>query len=155
MKLTLLLCDHVAVAEGKLYISGGGWTMTGPDPAPSGIAVLLEVPWDQANRSIALRLGLFHEDGQPVAQMGPDGVTAVEVGADLEVGRPPGLPAGTPLPVPLAVNLPPIPLPPGQGYFWQAEIGGERRADWRLSFRTRPAADARPAATDPAALPDF
>lgn len=137
MRLTLMLCDHVAVADGKLYINGGGWNITGPDPAPSAIAVLLEVPWDRANHRIPLRLRLVHEDGGPVTQLLPTGAQPVEVGADVEVGRPAGLPPGSPLLVPLAFNLPPIPLPPGQGYVWQAELDGEADPDWRLPFRTR------------------
>ena len=151
VKLTLMLCDHVAVAEGKLYVSGGGWTVTGPDPAASGIAVLVEVPWDQTNRNIRFRLRLLHEDGHAVMQPAPVGPQPVELGADVEVGRPAGVVAGTPLPVPLAINLPPMLLPPGQGFYWEAEIDDDKHEDWRLSFRTREAP--RPA-TDPTAIPE-
>ena len=35
VKLTMLLCDHATVAEGKLYINGAGWSVTGPEPSPS------------------------------------------------------------------------------------------------------------------------
>jgi hypothetical protein len=133
----MILCDYVAVADGKLYISGGGWTITGPTPVPSGIAVLVEVPWTKANRQIPLRLRLLHEDGKPVAEHTPVGPRGVEMGATFEVGRPPGIPEGTPLPMALPVNLPPLPLPPGQGFYWKAELDGETREDWRLSFRTR------------------
>ena len=73
MKLTMLLCDHVAAAEGKLYVNGAGWTQTGPEPMPSAIAVLVEVPWDRTNRSIGFQLTLRHEDGQDVLQPGPAG----------------------------------------------------------------------------------
>ena len=31
----MLLCDAAQVADGKLYVLGGGWSMTGPDPVPS------------------------------------------------------------------------------------------------------------------------
>ena len=149
-----MLCDHVAVADGKLYINGGGWNITGPDAAPSGIAVLIEVPWNKTNRQIPLRIRLLHEDGDAVTQASPAGSAPVEVGAEVEVGRPAGLPPGSPLLVPLAVNLPPIPLPAGHGYVWQAELDGESDADWRLPFRTREAPQAaRPGPTDPTALP--
>ena len=148
----MLLCDYVAVAEGKLYVSGAGWTVVGPDPATTGIAVLMEVPWDQTNRSIRFRLRLLHEDGHPVMQPSPIGAQPVELGTDVEVGRPAGVVAGTALPVPLAINLPPMPLPPGQGYYWEAEIDGNQAEDWRLSFRTRGAP--RPP-TDPTAMPEL
>jgi hypothetical protein len=152
VKLTLLLCDHAAVSEGKLYIHGGGWNLTGPDPAPCGIAVLIEVPWDQTNQAIAFRMRLVHEDGAPVTQLTPSGVQAIEVGANVEVGRPPGVLPGTALPVPLAINLPPLALPAGRGYVWVAEVAGVQHEDWRLPFRTRPAPKAP---TDPTALPDL
>ena len=58
MRATQLLCDHAVVAEGKLYISGAGWSVTGPDPAPSAIALKLDVPWDLTNLPIEIRLRL-------------------------------------------------------------------------------------------------
>jgi hypothetical protein len=152
VKLTLVLCDYVAVAEGKLYISGGGWTVIGPDPVPFGLAVLMEVPWDLTNRNIQLRLRMFHEDGHAVTQPAPVGPQPVELGADVEVGRPAGVVAGTALPVPLAINLPPMALPPGQGFYWEAEIDGQKHEDWRLSFRTR---EVHRPATDPTAIPEL
>ncbi len=150
VKLTMLLCDHVAVAEGKLYINGGGWVETGPDPIPFGIAVLMEVPWNDTNRRIDFKLGLHHEDGHEVTQPGPVGVQRVEVGGEIEVGRPAGVPEGSAIPVPLAINLPPVLLEPGQGYYWEAVISDQTREEWRLSFRVR----SRPASrTDPAGIP--
>ncbi|MGH2780595.1 MAG: hypothetical protein ACRDLA_04090 [Thermoleophilaceae bacterium] len=49
MKVTMLLADAAQTAEGKLYVLGGGWAITGPDPSPSAVAMYIEVPWDQAN----------------------------------------------------------------------------------------------------------
>ncbi|MFI7586252.1 DUF6941 family protein [Spongisporangium articulatum] len=151
MKLTMLLCDHVAVAENKLYVNGGGWVEIGPDPSPTAIAVLLEVPWNQTNRKIAFHLQLLHEDGQqPVTQPGPMGPVPVIVSADLEVGRPVGVPEGAAIPVPMPINLPPLLLEPGANYYWEADINGEKREEWRLSFRTR----SRPAPpTSPTSIP--
>lgn len=152
----MVLCDYVAVADGKLYISGGGWNTTGPVPVPTAIALLLEVPWTDANRKISVDLRLLHEDGQPVTQPTPTGQpAAVVVRGAVEVGRPAGAVEGTPLPVPMPINLPPITLPPGQGFYWEAEIDGETREDWRLSFRTRPLPPNAGASSDPASLPDF
>ena len=34
----MLLCDAAQVSDGKLFILGGGWSMTGPDPVPSAVA---------------------------------------------------------------------------------------------------------------------
>jgi hypothetical protein len=41
--------DYAVVSDGKLTIVGGGWSQTGPEPASFGIALLILVPWDQAN----------------------------------------------------------------------------------------------------------
>jgi hypothetical protein len=133
----MLLCDHVAVAEGKLYISGGGWTITGPAPVPTGIAVILGVPWDRANVQIQFTLRLLQEDGQPVLQEGPVGPTPLEIGGQFEVGRPPGVRPGSPLDVPLAINMGPLLLQPNSRFSWELMVDGETHADWHLAFSTR------------------
>lgn len=137
VEVTLLLCDHVAAAEGKLYINGAGWTLTGPKPAPSAIALLMAIPWDLANTPIRFTLRLLQADGQPVTQHGPAGETAVEVGGQVEVGRPPGTTPGTSLPAPLAINIPPLVLPPGERFSWELTVNGESREGWHLAFSTR------------------
>ena len=96
----MLLCDAAEASEGKLFILGGGWTITGPGPSPSAVALLIEVPWDQANHRNKLVLELLNEDGQPVIQPGQilhgvltqRGATAVGVG---EPGRPAAAKTGT------------------------------------------------------------
>lgn len=138
MKVTMMLADHAAAADGKLYINGGGWTITGPDPSPSAIALLIDVPWDQTNRRHDLRLELVDADGQPVMVATPEGdqKPAQLLGA-FEIGRPPGVTPGTPLAMPLALNIGPIPLPPGQRLRWNLYIDDLTREDWALSFTTR------------------
>ena len=37
----MLLADSAQAVEGKLYILGGGWNITGPEPSPSGIAIYI------------------------------------------------------------------------------------------------------------------
>ena len=139
MKLTMLLADSAQAVNGKLYILGGGWTLIGPDPNPMAVAMLIDVPWDQTNRPHTWKLSLQDEDGQPVKLPTPIGDQVVELTAEFEVGRPPGVKPGTPLPVPLAVNIGPLPLPPGRGYVWVCWINGDTNDDWRLPFATRPA----------------
>ncbi|TFV72485.1 hypothetical protein E4P40_20460 [Blastococcus sp. CT_GayMR20] len=134
-----MLCDYAAVSEGKLYISGGGWSVTGPQPTPSALALLLHVPWDLANTRIVFELRLLHEDGQPVMQPGPLGPAPIELAGELEVGRPPGVKRGTPLPVPVAINFPAFPLAPGARYSWELSLNGKRQPEWHLAFDTRPA----------------
>jgi hypothetical protein len=143
MKVTMLLADYVQVSDGKLTVIGGGWSLTGPDPAPFGIAILVHVPWDLANRRHTLRLELIDADGQPVTAPEADGeggeapiVFLNDV--EFEVGRPAGIKPGTPLELPLAVNSGPLPLEPGERYEWRLSINGEGNDDWRLAFSVRP-----------------
>ena len=138
MKVTLLLADHAEVAEGKLFINGGGWTVTGPDPIPFGIAMYIEVPWDRANTKHTFQLELVDADGQPVTVETDDGEQPITGSGEFEVTRPLGIKAGTPLPIPMALNFAPLPLPPGGRFEWRLSINGETDEDWRLSFSTRP-----------------
>jgi hypothetical protein len=66
VRATLLLADSAQAIGGKLYILGGGWSITGPDPAPSAIALKVQVPWDRANHRYELLLELLDADGHPV-----------------------------------------------------------------------------------------
>ena len=144
MKATLLLADYAQVAEGKLTIVGGGWSVTGPEPAPFGIAILIQVPWDQANVRHTMRLELLDADGVPVSVETDDGDEEAIVFFDdlvFEVGRPPGLKPGTPLDFPVAVNSGPLPIPPGGRYEWRLSIDGRSDEDWRLAFTTREETD--------------
>jgi hypothetical protein len=134
-----MLCDHVAVADGKFYINGGAWTVIGPNPTPQGIAVLLYVPWHDANRKIRLALELLNEDGSAVEVPGPAGLPQpVRVDAEFEIGRPPGVREGSELPVPLPVNVGPMPLTPGARYVWQLTVNGAREEGWQAAFDVRP-----------------
>jgi hypothetical protein len=134
----MLLADHAVVAEGKLYINGAGWSVTSPG-APSAIAVKLDVPWDRTNERLQLRLRLVGQDGEPVIVQGQEGPQAIEITGDAEVGRPAGLAPGSDIDFPLAFQIGPLPLQPGQRYQWVLDIDGETQEDWHLTFSTRPA----------------
>ena len=139
MKVTMLLADAAQAINGKLYILGGGWSITGPDPAPMAIAIKIEVPWDEANRRHVLKLALLDADGQPVMVPTPTGDRAVEISGDFEVGRPPGLKPGTPLDVAMGINMGPLPLQPGGRYVWRCSIDDKLSEDWQVAFTTRSA----------------
>ena len=140
VKVTMLLADYAQVADGKLTVVGGGWSLTGPEPTPFGIAILVHVPWDQANRRHSLRLELLDADGSPVLVTTDEGGEAPVVFFDdieFEVGRPAGLKPGTPLELPLAITSGPLPLEPGTRYEWRLSIDGQTDDDWRLGFGVR------------------
>jgi hypothetical protein len=139
MKVTMILADFAQVAEGKLTVVGGGWSVTGPIPGPSAVGILIEVPWDRSNERHHFELVLVDADGEPV--MAPDqagNIQPLRVGGDFEVGRPPGIKRGTPLTVPLAVLLGPQPLEPGQRYEWRLTVNGQSDENWRPAFSMRP-----------------
>ena len=109
----MLLCDAAQVSDGKLYILGGGWSMTGPDPVPSAVALKIDVDWHEAETSHHWELFLEDADGRPVLMETSEGTQPVEVRGEFTVSQPQGIPEGSPIDVALAVNLGPIPLAPG------------------------------------------
>jgi hypothetical protein len=136
VKAQLLLADFAQVADGKLTVVGAGWDKTGPGPSPSGIGLLIGVPWDDTNIRHTVELRLIDSDGQPVAD--PNG-HPIGLQSHFEVGRPPGLLAGADQSVALAMNIGPLPLKPGLRYVWELSIDGESADDWRVAFSMRPA----------------
>jgi hypothetical protein len=149
VRVTMLLADSAQVADGKLYILGGGLTAIGPRPQPMGVAIRIEVPWDRANVAHQWRIDLLDEDGHPL--MVRDKPLIVH--GRFEAGRPAGLKPGTPLSVPLAINFPTIPAQQGKSYTWQLSIDGATRVDWRQSFHMRARQPAPPTGPPPAANP--
>jgi hypothetical protein len=137
MKVTMLIADYAVVTDGKLTIVGGGWSVTGPDPVPFAIAILFEVPWDQANMKQHFRLDLVDADGEPI-RTGPEpDADPIALEGEFETGRPPGLKPGTSLSVPVAFNLPGPPLPAGGRFEWRLAVNGVGNEDWTLPFATR------------------
>jgi hypothetical protein len=116
---------------------GAGWTMTGPVPFPSGVGLIFDVPWDRANEQIRFRLELLDQDGDPFMIEAPDGLQPLFLEGAFEVGRPPGIKRGTPLTFPVAANIAPQPLEPGQRYEWRLYVNGETDDGWRLPFSVR------------------
>jgi hypothetical protein len=143
MKVTMMLADAAQAVGGKLYILGGGWSVTGPVPTAYSLALKIEVPWDETNKRHTLVLRLLDEDGRPVRVPAPSGEEVpLEIPADFEVGRPAGTMTGTPIDMPVVVNIGPMPLQPGRRFVWRLFIDGRSDPDWEASFATRPPAAA-------------
>lgn len=134
MRVTMMLADAAQEVNGKLYVLGGGWSVTGPVLPPMAIALKLDVPWSAANQQHEFLLVLVDADGHPVRVEDQDG--DVGAGGTFEVGRPAGLPPGTDIDVALAVPIGPLPLAAGR-YTWQLWIDGETNEDWQRPFQVR------------------
>lgn len=134
MRVTMLLADAAQEVNGKLYVLGGGWSVTGPDLPPMSLAIKLDVPWSAANLPHQFEIVLVDTDGRPVSTGG--GGPDVRVDGSFEVGRPVGLLAGSDIDFAFAVNVPPFPLQPGR-YAWQLSIDGVTQEDWLRPFQVR------------------
>lgn len=145
-QVTMLLADAAQAIDNKLYILGGGWSVLHAH-IPTALAILIKVPWDQANRRHQLHLELVDSDGKPVEIAGPLGDQPVAIQNEFEVGRPPGMTPGTSIDLALAINLGPLPLTNGR-YEWRLAVGEESHEDWRLPFQVsatpEPSAEAPP-----------
>lgn len=139
MKVTMLLADYAQAINGKLYIMGGGWSITGPQPSQSALAIKIEVPWNDTNRNHTVKVELLDADYNPVLVNTPAGNSPLVLTGGFEVGRPPGIIVGSPLDVPFAFNIAPIPLQPQSRYIWRLSIDGASDENWEVAFSTRPA----------------
>ena len=128
----LMLCDHAQVADGKLFINGGGISrFHGPGLPPStALALLMLVPWENTNAPITLDLQLLTQDGQPVQDPGG---SPIRIQIQTEVGRPPGIEPGVPIDLPLTFQVGGLRLPSGR-YTWRLSVDGETSQAWQLSF---------------------
>jgi hypothetical protein len=123
----LIIADAAEVVNNKLYMMGGGWNQwrspTYPAPIRLGIAIGLLVPWDETNEKHPVRLSVVDADGKAIV---PD------ISAQVEVGRPPGITAGSTQRALLAINAGfPVPKP---GRYEVRVIGGQDDMERRAPF---------------------
>lgn len=136
----MLLADAAQVAEGKLYIMGGGWEVCGPEPTPMALAVKVEIPPSQARRKHTWSLVLVDASGEPVLLTADGEKSAVVIHGEFgRVEDPKSASAKGPVHLRFAINVAPLPLEPGSSYAWRLTIDNQTRRDWLASFRTRPA----------------
>ena len=136
----MLRADAAQAIDNKLYILGGGWSVTGPGPTNFAIALKIEVPWDQTNRRHQWRMELIDADGRQVLLAGASGAQPLAVGGHFEIRRPAGTPDGTTIDLALAVNLGAVPFPAGQRLVWKLWIDDQSSTEWETAFTTRAAA---------------
>ncbi len=126
----LTVANHAEAINGLLYLSGAGWTdlrrpmrqPNGPIPANHvGIAVAILVGWNETNQSHRVSVRLENADGGELVGMQ----------ADFEIGRPPGVPAGTDLRTVMAINAE-LQFPSAGIYRVVAAVADNRRS---VTFR--------------------
>jgi hypothetical protein len=131
----VILCDSAAAdPAGKVHMLGAGWSIMTSPTSPHAVAVLIKVPWDRTNQQIQLALKLMDSDGHQVSLPVPDGQQEIGAAAIIEVGRPAGLAAGTPIDASFVLAVPSLPLGPGR-YEWLLTIGDDVR---HAAFTVRP-----------------
>jgi hypothetical protein len=140
----LTVANHAEAINGLLYLSGAGWTdLRRPTPQPGGpipvnhigIAIALLVGWNETNQRHRVTLRLENADGRDLVNMQ----------ADFEVGRPPGLPVGSDLRTVMGINTE-IQFPSAGIYRVVAVVAESRRS---VSFRVRDVAGAALPAAPP------
>jgi hypothetical protein len=132
----VLLADRAESIGGKLYVMGGGFDRVGlgqiPGAANFDVAVSVLVGYNETNVPIAFELRCEDPDGQPVFP---------PMQGSIEVGRPPGMAAGSQQRVMLVLRGPFTFQAPGE-YAWVALLDGEERH--RTAFRVEHAQNILP-----------
>lgn len=127
----MILADAaVGDPTGKIHMLGAGWSVTSRPTAPSAVAVFFRIPWDRTNQKIPCVLELVDADGRAAVV---DGKTGIRVEQVLEVGRPPGLEAGTPIDASFQVSVGSLDLEPGR-YQWRLTAA---EGEWDIAFTVR------------------
>jgi Family of unknown function (DUF6941) len=119
-----LIADSAQVADGKLFVLGGGWerltVQTVPVSRNIDIATRVIVSWTETNRPLAFELQLVTEDGE--ALLNPPATPSVTV------GRPVHLREGSDQAVPLVLKVTGVSLKQAGRYAFILTYGGEEVA---------------------------
>lgn len=135
----MLLADSAEVSEGKIFMLGGGWSLTSAPTPPFAVVIKIEVPWNEANETHTLALELLNDNFTAVTIPTAGQEVAVAATGHFEVGRPPGVTKGTALDLPIVFGFQPLDLQPGRRYVWKLSIDGRDDLARQLAFSTRSA----------------
>ncbi len=139
MEIDAMLCDHVQVAENKLFVSGGGIMRAWVSPQPPhvimvGVAAVVQVPYTATNQAHTLAITLVTEDGKPVSAYVPEGMPdpgPIRGEVPFNLGRPADLTAGEAQPYCLGANFN-IGLKQLGGYRFELAIDGTKVKELHL-----------------------
>lgn len=120
-----LIADYAEVVAGKLYVMGGGWSVSNAAGLPAqvrlAVAAGIRVGWEETNRTIPVVITVEDDDGRPIAR----------IEAGVNVGRGPDLVPGTSQLAQLAANMN-VQADSYGGYRVTVEVAGMVK---RLPFR--------------------
>ena len=124
-----ILADHADVVGNKLYLMGGGWDWTAAPEAPAPVRIAIacgvRIGWEETNVPIPVLITIEDDDAQETMRFV----------AEVNVGRPPNLPAGTAQLSQMAVNIQ-VSMPRFGGYRVVITAGpGEAAVRKMLPFR--------------------
>lgn len=116
----LTVANHAEAINGLLYLSGAGWTDLWRQIQPGGalpinhfgIGVAILVSWNETNQRHHVVIRIESEDAKEL----------VKVEGDIEMGRPPGVPAGSDFRSVMAINGD-IQFPAAGGFRVVASVG--------------------------------
>jgi hypothetical protein len=132
-----LLADSVVVAEGKLYVQGGGWNMLFTPVLPVrhpriGLGLVMRIPYQLAdNMPKRFALSLEDADGNrvslgeaPPSPSGP-GAKVTTIEGSFTVGRPAGVEPGSDQYLPLAANIDGLMIERAGTYVFRFSVDGD------------------------------
>lgn len=140
IRASILLADFAETdSGGKVHILGAGWSVTGPQPAPHAVVVLIQIPPDRVGQPIPFTLRLTDRVGQVVEVQGPAGMQRMEIAGQVDSQEPEGWDHATDISAAVSANVI-LPLQAGQSYTWSIEVDGKDLAS--TDFQVRSAASA-------------
>lgn len=137
-----VVANHAEALNGLLYLQGAGWTdMQVPftpnntaAPVHMGIGVSVLVGWNETDQPFPMQVGIVDEDGAEI----------VSVEAQVQAGRPQGLPPGSDLRTVLAINAE-MQFPHAGGYELRTQLAEQTiTVAFRVHFPPPPATGSGP-----------
>jgi len=133
---TLLLADAATIADGKLYILGAGWSITGPGSLPSAVVLIVDFIPPRVDEKHDCEVMLVDPQGKPAVLGAARGVPDIirftlsieENTQQTEPGTSSYL---------HVMTIPALPLIPGSKYAWRLTVNGEERPEWTRQFSVR------------------
>lgn len=135
MRLTsLLLADHAEAVRGKLYLTGGAWDTIHTRGVPTvhphvSVVVVLEVGWEDLDRSVQVEVKLLDADGRSLLQR--------PVGGQARAVRQPGVRPGDTTPLVLVFNLLGVRFEAAGSHTVTVELDGQPSGQVPLKVRLR------------------